>query len=281
MAMNHRFFNILIILLLLPCHARAGDVPPIRFKGIYECTLGGIALGEMEIALAQTPDRYHIESDIRTSGLLNLFVKHKSHAAVDAGGQNFSYPDVSYETNYSTRDKKHYVKLVYRNGVMTEDTQIPPENHLKRPEVPLAMKKDAVDPLSFLLKMRQGLWNSLSHREKVPKATDEGAFSVKIYDGNRLTEADFTIEGKQILPYGDKKLPVIKLGLRRKLLAGFTKSELAEYDPKEATLYVYVTDDERLLPVKIETIFMLNMLSARLVRECAVGESCLPGLRNN
>ncbi len=271
MVMKRRFFNILVITLLYPCHAWAEEaLAPVNFKGIYECRFGGIPLGTMGIEAMQTPEHYAITADIASSGLVNLFVKHRSHTTAEGSGGHFSYPQITYETHYQTKKKKHYIKLMYKDGLLEEE-QIPPETHAKRPEVPSRMKKDAIDPLSFLLGMRQGVWEAQKNRKN--------AFSINVYDGNRLTQADFSIEGRTAIHYNGVKTPVIKAGLRRKLLAGFTDSELADFDPREPTLTVYFSDDERLIPIKVETTFLLTPLTATLVKECRTGESCLLGLQ--
>ena len=58
---------------------------------------------------------------------------------------------------------------------------------------------------------------------------------------------------------------------------GFTDSELAEYNKNEPPLTVYFSDDDRLMPLRLETSFWLGMLSATLAKECRTGESCLLG----
>jgi len=268
MAMKQRFFNILIILLLLlPYHAEAGDgLTPINFKGVYEFSFAGLPFGQMGVEIEQSSGHYAITSDVTLTGIIRMFVQHKSHTTVEANGG-----DIHYEAHYQTRKKKHYVRLDYKNGLLKEEEQIPPETHAKRPEVPMKLKQDSSDPLSALLKARQGLWQA----QKSGKTT----FSVNVYDGNRLTGADFTILGKSTLRYGDKTIPVIKISARRKLLSGFTESELSDYDPKEPPLILYFTDDNRLLPLKVEMIFLASPLTATLAKECLSGESCLLGIR--
>ena len=161
-----------------------------------------------------------------------------------------SYPDIHYETHYQTRKKPHYVRLDYKNGLrLTEEEQIPPDNHAKRPEVPMEIEKRRRRPVKRHAENAAG---SCGRQRKQRK----NSIPFNVYDGNRLTEADFTVEGKTTLRYGDKTLPVIKVGLvRRKQLAGFTPKELDDFDPNEPPLYVYFSDDARLLPIRVETTF--------------------------
>jgi len=304
MAMKHHFFNILFIILLLPYPARAAEgLAPVNFKGIYEFSFAGLPFGRMGVEIGQSQGHYAITTDVTLTGLIRLFVQHTSHTTVEAEGGN-----IHYEAHYQTRKKKHYIRLDYKGGLLKDEEQIPPETHAKRPEVPMEMKKNAADPLSAILKMRQGLWgemkNLAAQNEKCsptlppPQAGEviattppacggrkrgepnaDSAFSINIYDGNRLTGASFTILGKTTVRYGDKSLPVIKVAVRRKLLAGFTDSELADYDAKEPPLTLYFSDDDRLLPIKAETTFLLSPLRATLAKECRTEESCLLGLR--
>ncbi|MDE3038037.1 MAG: DUF3108 domain-containing protein [Pseudomonadota bacterium] len=295
--MKHYFFNTLV-LMLLSCPALAGEAgSPINFKGIYICTFSGIPIGKMGIDIEQTPGHYAVAADITTSGLLRLFVKHQSHSTTEASGEHFIYPAIEYETHYQTRGKKHYIRLVRKNG-RVQETQIPPENHVTRPAVPAAILKNAVDPLSLIIEAREKLQEALTAPSTpVGEGRGEGASSIRdprpltpshrgreeffinVYDGNRLSEADFIILGKKIIFYGTGKLPVIAVAARRKPLAGFTRKELAGFGPDDPTLYIYFSDDAKLMPLKLQMALPFGLLTATLAKECLNGESCLLGIK--
>ncbi len=239
-----------------------------ELKGYYEFTFAGLAFGKMGIDATQSAKDYAIATDIKSTGLINMFVRHTSHTTVSGAGANFVYPTIDYETHYTTRKKKRYVRLAYREGNLSEEQTIPFDTHGKRPIVPAEMKRDALDPLSFLLHMREELHKTMSEGKT--------AYSMNVYDGRRLNQADFTILGKQSLDYNGKNTPVIAVDVKRTALAGFTESEMDDLRGGEPNLRMYFSDDARLIPLRLE-VKMFGTMAATLVSECATGESCLLG----
>ncbi len=244
--------------------------PALRLHGYYEFSCGAVRFGKMGIELDQTAKAYDITSDIATTGVLKFFVPHKSHTTVSGSGNKFSYPDSVYESNYQTRNKKKYVKMVVERGVVHE-TLVPPETPDKRPPVAAKDKEGASDPLTFILRMRSAL-----HDAEIQGKKD---FELKYYDGRRLTLIKNSIEGKEDIVYNESLRPVVRVAMRRELLAGFTKSEIDDYSPSEPTIYAYFSDDSRLIPLRLQVGVWYGTLSANLVKECRTGESCLLGLK--
>lgn len=279
MVASRRFFNIILLscsfIAVLSLSARAdlppqADPDPLAFAGQYEFTLGKLPLGKMGIEVRQDQSHYAITSDIVTTGLLNMFVKHSSHTTVTGSGRRFSYPDRDYETHYQTRKKKKYVKMVTRNGAVSE-TLIPPDNAAIRAPVTGELKEDAVDPLSLTIRMRQDLWHALKNHE--------GSFVIMLYDGRRLSELDFVLGDRRTLLYRGEYVPVVTLTLTRRLIAGFTQKELDERDPKEPPVRIFFTEDARMMLLRAEVSLWMGTLSANLTHECAAGESCLLGIQ--
>jgi len=273
MVIKSSFFNIcLIILLTLSCQVRADEaLTAVNFKGVYEFGFEGLMFGRAGFEIEQDAKHYNAAADIMSGGIAKLFIHHSSHTTTVATGSNYNYPSIVYESNYHTNKKQRYVKLTYKGGELAEEKIVPPENPERRPPVPQAQKKDAADLLTFILRMRLGLIDAMKQNKQT--------YNVKAYDGRRLMEIDFTVLGRKHLRGSDDKT-AIAVAVRRKLLAGYTPSELADYDPKEPTLTIYFTDDAKLIPVRFEVPMMIGMLSANLVKECGAGESCLLGVTN-
>jgi len=141
----------------------------------------------------------------------------------------------------------------------------------KRPPVPPELKNKAYDPLSLSLALRHALWQATK--------TGKNDFSLMLFDGRRLTEINASVAGKKTILMGENKVSAIKLAVRRKILAGFTESEKADVDPNEPTLWMYYSDDDRLVPLKIEMGFLFGKIIGTLVKECRTGESCLLGIK--
>lgn len=270
MVMKKYLFNMVVSVLCICGTAQADDtLPPIDFKGIYDFSFASLPFGRMGIEADQSEKHYAITCDVISTGIIGAFVRHSSHTTVDGTGAHFSYPTIHYETNYKTKKKRKYVRMATKGGKIVEEELVPPDNRQVRPAVEDALKNSAADPLSFLLKMRQGLWDA--------RKTGATAFSVNLYDGRRLTQVNFAVMGKKSIFYKDAKTDVIQVNASRKLVAGFTPSELEAFNPKEPTLRIFFTDDNRLVPLILEANVMMSKLSATLVKECRTGESCLLG----
>lgn len=254
-----------------PLSAKAGTlaVEPLTFKGIYEFRFAGLPFGKLGVEITQTDTEYSIAADVASTGIINLFTRHTSHSVVKEKRTAKSNEAVNYETYYRTKNKPRHVKLTYSDGKITEEIVEPPENPAKRLPVPAEVKNAATNPLSLILQMREKLAETQDNKEP--------AFSLNVYDGRRATKVDFTIKDQQTINVNGQKQPVTEVELHRQPLAGFTESELADYDPKEPTLRLYFTNDTRLIPIKAEVTVMMAPLTATLVKECGAEESCLLG----
>lgn len=266
-----RFFNIppflALALLLGAAPAFSAEVKPaIEFKGLYQCGVGGMQIAKFGIEVDETATSYDVTSDILSTGMLKLFVKHSSHSTTSKQGDA-----VAYETHYQTNKKPKYVSLKYEHSIITGENVLPPDNRDKRPAVSTELKKNTVDPLSLIVQMRLQLIDALKNKKP--------GYTINVYDGRRLTQVDFTVVGERDLKIGDDTRKTIVVTVKRKAIAGFSESEIKSQDPHEPLLTIYFSNDERLWPLKLEVPMMLGSLSATLVKECRTGESCLLGLK--
>jgi len=230
----------------------------------------GITFGHMGVEAEQSAGHYAIVSDIELSGIAKLFTQHKSHTESKGSGANFKYTNIDYETHYQIKKKKKHVKLVYKDGVLIDEVMEP--LNPRRPKVPLELRSKAFDPLSFLLHLREQLATALAAKAE--------EFNMTLFDGRNLMQIDVKIEkNPHMLNYKGRKAPTVAISVRRKPIAGYTESELKEFDPDEAALYMYFSKDERLVPIVVKTKIWLGTLTGTLVKECSAGESCLLGMK--
>ena len=262
----------LFAIALLPAtggYAHAGEqVAPLNIKAAYEFNFAAFRLGKMGIEVAQTPQNYSIAADIVSTGLANIIVRHSSHTTAEGSGKNYRYSRIEYETHYQTKKKKKYAHLIYKDGKLAEENVLPPDNRATRPAVASELKNKSYDYLTLILKLREALYSPASKE-----------FSFDVYDGRRLTRITASVIGKTTITYNNAEQPVIRVDLRRKLIAGFTKSELDDHDPDEGGVQAYFTDDDRRIPIRLEAQLMLGTLSATLVKECSKETSCLLGIK--
>lgn len=265
-------FFIMLALFMPPARgAEARALPPLlplTFQGIYHFTYGGIPFGKGGVEISQSAERYQMTADIASTGIVNAFLHHSSHSTATGTGSGFRYPHVRYESQYQTRKKKKYAMLRYENGALAEEKVAPPDNRSSRPAVSRELKDRAVNPLSLILDMRQSLHDAMRDGSQ--------AFSLLLYDGRRLTQVHFRLAGVRTIPIGKALTEVVQVDVSRRLLEGFTSSELADAQKKkDPPLHVYFTHDERLLPLLFEAPLWFGTVRAVLGRECGEGESCL------
>ncbi len=232
-------------------------MPAINFNGRYIFSLSGISFGSMNLIFTQDANSYNASSNIHTTGLARVFVQHDSTTTASGNGSEFIYPNVTYESDYQTRKKKKYVKIIRADGTITEEIITPPDNRAVRPAVDAALKNNAFDPLSFGLVIRNELARALAD-----KRTE---FTLNYYDGRRLTEGTFVIVGQKIIKIGDKKTSTIYVTATRRTLAGFTQNELDDIKQNEAPLAMYFSDDARRIPLKLEYPLGFGTASATLM----------------
>lgn len=262
--------NMLAILLITSPAAAAKNLTPLSEKLYYEAGFAGILFGKIGIEIEQKPEKASITCDITSSGILALFLKHSSHTTLEANGSSFSYPNRTYASNYHTRKKFRSVKLIYKNSKIDTQEVQPPDDREKRPAVPDSDINSAYDLMTFLLQMRK----------EIDDARKNGRtyFSINAYDGRRLTQADFNIGAEKTLEIAGKDIKTLMVTARRKPLAGYTKGEIEDIEPNEPSMTVYFSNDDNLTPLRMEVPFMMQKISATLIKQCGPEESCLMGI---
>lgn len=245
----------------------AENLAPLNTKLYYEASYFGLIIGKAGIEINQQPEKAEATCDISTAGIVGLFLKHSSHTTLTAIGSDFTYPERKYETHYQTRNKKRSAKIIYKGAKVAEEEITPPESDGKRPAVPADIKNTAYDLLSFLLQMRKELART--------RAGNLSKFTLHAYDGRRLTQADFIMQGNKTIKINGKKYVTIAATTRRTLKAGYSAGEMADYDPDEPAMTIYFSDDEKLIPLRFEIPYPVGKLTTDLEKTCADGESCL------
>lgn len=263
-------YNIpLLACLLFAAPALAEPLPSVNFKGRYGLSFVGIPFGEMAFEASQDASHCELAADIASTGLVDLFAQHRSHTTLSMRGRGFAYPDKTYQTHSQTRKKQRDIRIVTRGGRIVKEEVVPPDNREKRKEVPAELKKGSYDPLGVILEIRRRV------AAMVEAGEEDGSFFIDLYDGRRLTRAEVTLHGRMPIRLRGEKTPVVHVSLTRELIAGFTREELARFDPHEPPLNIYFSDDDEFLPVMISIPFTFGQVSATLLRKCDGSDSCL------
>lgn len=242
-------------LLATPVQAQEPSIP-LDFSGHYDFGFSGIPFGRLDIMFKQSATRYSATADVKTTGIVRVFVQHKSHTTSQGSGTGFSYGKVAYESSYSTRGKQRYAAFNKEGGRIVSEKVLPPDNRGTRSAVPAEAKNGALDPLAI----------GLAIRSEFIRAQKDGRrnFSLDFYDGRRLTRADFTVGDERNIRIGGTAYPVYSITARRKPLGGYTASELARFNAKEADLTIYFSHDEKCVPIYLEAPVAFGVATATL-----------------
>jgi len=249
------FINSLALIFFFSTSAQAQELTPVNFSGRYDFTLAAVPFGKIDIVFKQDATSYSATSDITTVGIAKVFVQHESHTTSKGTGADYQYPDVDYDSRYSTKGKKRVATFTRRNGVMTAEFVEPPDNPAVRPPVSAALKTRAYDPVALAIGMRGELARVIRSGEK--------NFTIDYYDGRRLTRGNFTYTGEKLLKMNGTKYPVYTVLASRSPVAGFTEKELKRMQQKEPPLTIYLAKDT-LLPLRLELPLMFGKAAATL-----------------
>ena len=131
----------------------------------------------------------------------------------------------------------------------------------RKPPLPETFRKDSVDPLSALERIREALRTAGPGRR----------FTIPVYDGARR----FDIVG-EILPRHNPADGTLRAELTLRPIAGFRGQTSEDGDPDDAPRKVEltVTDDARLLPLSITVPVFFMPLVIRFQELCTSASSC-------
>jgi hypothetical protein len=136
-----------------------------------------------------------------------------------------------------------------------------PDDTSRKPLLAEAFRKNAVDPLSALERIRAAL--------RAPER--DGSFKIPVYDGARR----FDIVGR-VLPKTNPADGIIRAELTLRPIAGFKGETSEDGDPDDAPRKVEltVTDDTRMVPLSIKVPIFFMPLVVQFQRVCAAPDPC-------
>ncbi len=253
--MRNRFILLFLLPLTLTTVNAHAAPEPLVTETHYTLSWSGIPFGACDITATQEGNKFRINSAIHFSGAAKMLAAHQSDTVAEGEGIAGAAAAHTYETFYSTRKKKKHVRLIYANGGSLTDRLIePPENAEKRPPVPAEKLKGVPDPLTFVAELRRAMRETL--------ANHTNRFSLSVFDGRRLYASTWTIVDERTIELNGKQQHVVYATATRKPVAGFTQSELDDFNA-DTQLNGYF-DADTMLPVKLTVDLMIGSLEATL-----------------
>ena len=248
-------------------HAPLPPLAPYDSIGYYTVSWSGIDVGGMAIEAHEDDDSYRMEVVVKSKGLAWTFTKHSSTTTVE-GVKNGKYIPQKFETTFNLRGKTRHILLIYgKRGELESEYNHPPEDPKKRPPVPMELKQYALDALTPFFTQRKRIYNALQN--------GEDRFSLRMFDGRRLSDMHYFIHGRKQVGWNMQDVPVIHFSLTRTPVAGYKKDELADFQKeKDPNVSLYLSDDGRLIPLKIVVDSSAGLFYANYQQNCTTMEAC-------
>jgi len=159
---------------------------------------------------------------------------------------------------WKRRDSRVSMQFVNHTGTMIAERG--PDDTSRKPPLAEAFRKNAVDPLSAIERIR-GAFRA---------AGRVGSFTIPVYDGARR----FDIVGK-ILPKQISSDGVLRAELTLRAIAGFKGETSEDGDPDDAPRKVELSVDEaRMVPLSITVPVFSLPLVVQFQRLCAALDPC-------
>ena len=206
---------------------------------------------------------YHDQIEITTQGLPHLLSRFRAIATAEGRlAANGTAEPSGYVAAYDLR-KRHdrRVSMHFVRGPAGTVAERGPDDTSRKPPLAEGFRKNSVDPLSALERIREAL-----------RTTGPGRrFTIPVYDGARR----FDIVG-EMLPRNNPADGTLRAELTLRPIAGFRGETSEDGDPEDSPRKVEltVTDDARVLPLSITVPVFFMPLVIRLEEPCPTARSC-------
>lgn len=243
--MKIRFPALLLVLFLaipLFSHPAQAD-PSVNKKYHYNLYWSGIKAGEAVLEYAETPDGLAIRTQAVSSKFISIFYK------VDDRAETILYPD-GYPKSFTLkiREGRHRKHKVTNFIQKTEDTpqKIFFHDILKEEKAEYELEEPAYDPLSAFYAMRN-----------IPVQVGTTEY-IKIFDSKKIFDAEINILKKENIRVPAGRFDTILVNPILKTEGLFLR---------KGKMHVWISDDERKVPVMFKSKVKIGSFVAKLVAE--------------
>jgi Protein of unknown function (DUF3108) len=256
---------------LLLCALSAGQAigsfdQPVELR--YRFTWAGLPFAEFGLHHATDRSVYQTEIAIRTIGLADKVVGFRASSyATGLYEEPAGFSSSRYRSDSRSHRKSR--RILVRFDRETGDVvhlELIRSGEPDRSKVPEALQKGVTDPLTAVLQMR--------HRLATTGNLD--GYSAAVFDGRRRFDAAAKVIGRHRAEIAGRMWPVIELEINLTWLAGANSDDMdkAEAGENRLRLQLLLSDDERLLPLRLSTMGSLLTATAEIVPECLAPAGC-------
>jgi hypothetical protein len=250
---------------LLAAAAGVGQAAGEDIVALYSASWAGLPAAHIRLTLRDAGGGYRDEIEIATEGLPYLLTRFRAAASAEGRLAAGRQPEPGrYLAAYDLRKRRdRRVSLRFLRSIGGTVAERSADDTSSKPPLPETFRRNALDPLSALERLRAAL------RASRPA----GGFTIPVYDGARR----FDILGR-LLPRRDAAEGTLRAELTLRPIAGFKGETSEDGDPENAprNVELVVTDDARILPLSITVPVYSMPLTVQFQRLCAKSEPCSP-----
>jgi len=188
----------------------AGTGPGNSLQVVWQVYLAGIDLGTVGLKTTFTADSYSAVSRLKTAGVVNSFYEAVIDASAMGTVAGTTLKPQSYEAKYNGEKSHQHTVLSYASAGVQLIAD--PIYNTQRFPVTEEQKRDTLDPVSGMVFAMSGI--SLSPEHPCGDV-------VKVFDGARRYDIEFTFVKNDTLSSDGYKGPAIKCQVSYKQIAGF------------------------------------------------------------
>jgi hypothetical protein len=256
----------LLLLGLTAGQAGAGGNEPLDLR--YRFSWAGVPIAVFGLRHVTNAGIYQTELEIETTGLADQLFRYRSTARATGAYEALGGFSASrFRSAYTSSDKSR--RILIRFDRQTGDVielELTRRGKPERSKVPEKLQKGVVDPLTALVQLRHEL----------AKGRLDG-HTAAIFDGRRRFNLEARVTGRGYAEIaGRKNQPVIDLELGIVWIAGSNQDDIDEAEAGEnrLRLKLLVSDDERLIPLRMTTMDSLLTATVEILPECLRPEGC-------
>ena len=232
----------------------------------YDAAWGGALAGEVILSLDDDSGQFRNSIEIRSVGIARWLTSFRAHAESTGVWDHDRPTPARYEAVYDLRkrrDKQLQVRFQRLGPAFVADTSIPilPE----RTRLAEALRRDVVDPLSALTSVRA------MAREGRLNPGDRHV--VHVFDGKRRFDVEVIVGDRETITAADAPIDALNLSLRLHPVT-LIKTERDDQDDVEREAELWVTADERALPLRLVLDIAYAPLVISVNDECEQPGSC-------
>ena len=254
----------LVAFVLTAAPLRAERDAPLNLRyGLY---WAGFQIATLTLEHQIQSARYRSQLLIETVGLVEKLVHYRATTLASGWlGDGDSLLPVTYRSEYRSRkkDRRSIVQFDPASGDVLENTKRGKPDDSKVPE---RLRRNVIDPLTAFLRIR----------DHVATAGKGEIYAAQIFDGRRRYDLAAEVVGRDYAWVVGRQQRVVQLALTLEFLAGSDLDDLEEVtaDRDSIKAELLLSDDQRLLPLRLRLLNSTFANSIELLQDCSGEVGC-------